>query len=392
MSINQALTRGMKQVLNDASAVSYKQNAQVTLDFKTYDFYKLLKSLLRVKGSIEVSLENVATEDTEVTIQYKSDYTYRLFTNFLLKLNSNIEVKQLSDMSFCRYYAIMENIGRLPLENIPTKVTIPNGKQSQQVDFEFFVPLWFIMPDMINQTQTFIYTELYNTIQAIFQCESYESIVKKVTPSAKVALYNANIDSVSTYWIEDSNYLTGSTQQEVMAKMGALFKTNTYQENYTSGGTNLYVRLMPTTQIILKDLLLVCRDQQGNRVDDVITRLELRNGDRPLINVAPNIVRQDMVDRYDLDWSMFNATDDSQKDGQGMLYGVYRIDTSLFGDLENALLATGNWNQPYLYFDLDTKKMEEIGGILKVDVFQSSVSVPSVLQTLANSFVRTSKK
>lgn len=390
-AISEALTRGIKQVINDASAIAYKENAQLTLDFKTYDFYKLLKTLIRVKGKIAVTIPTAKSSETTVDITYKSDYTYRLLTNFLLKLNSNIEVKQLSDLSYLRYYSIMENIGRMPLENIPTSVTIPANQTETLVDFEFFLPIWFIMPDMINSTQTFIYTELYNTIQAIFDCRNYNSIVASATNDAKLEIYSANIDSVSTYWIQKSNYLESSSQKEALMKMGALFKTNTYQENFTSGGMNLYIRLMPTTQLVLKDLLIVFRDSTGQRVDDVCTRLELRNGDRPLINVAPNIVRQEMIDRYDLDWSMFNAQDDTQKDKQGQLYGVYRIDTSIFGDLENSLDATGNWNQPYLYMDIDQQALEKIGGILKVDVFQSSVKFPEVLQSLANQYVRNTR-
>lgn len=396
-TINTALTTGIKQILNDASSVTYKDRAQLTLDFHTYSNYKLLKSWIRVKGKVTATLATPLTTAGSVGLVYKSDYTYRLFENFLFKLNSNIEVRQLNDLSYLRFYSALENIGRLPLENIPVSFDFKANEQDSVAEVEFLLPLWFIMPDMINQTQTFIYTELYNTIQAIFSTNDYNSIVKSATAGATKKevgtdinfKLEANIDSVSEYWIVNNDYLQGATQQEVLAKMGAIFKVNTYQDNFTGSGKNLYIRIMPTTELILKDLTIICRDKAtGQRVDNAITRLELRNGDRPLMNVSPNIIRQEMIDRYDLSWDMFKETDETQKDKQGLLYGVLRVDSSIFGDLENGLRATGNWNQPYLYFDLDQQVVNSLGGGIDISVFQSSVQVPSVLQSLANQYVR----
>lgn len=401
MSINQALTTGIKQILNDASSVQYKDRAQLTLDFHTYSNYKLLKSWIRVKGRVTATLNTAPTAKQSVKLVYKSDYTYRLFENFLFKLNSNIEVRQLNDLSFCRFYAALENIGRLPLENIPVSFDFEANAKESTTEVEFLIPLWFIMPDMINQTQTFIFTELYNTIQAIFSTNDYNTIVlnakngnTNLTIGGDIKFkLEANIDSVSEYWIMDNNYLQSATQQEVLAKMGAIFKVNTYQDNFTGSGKNLYIRIMPTTELILKDLTIVCRNKQtGQRIDGAITRLELRNGDRPLMNVTPNIIRQEMIDRYDLSWDMFKETDIEQKDQQGLLYGVLRVDSSIFGDLENGLRATGNWNQPYLYFDLDKDVVDSLGGGIDISVFQSSVQIPSVLQQLANQYVRAVRK
>lgn len=251
------------------------------------------------------------------------------------------------------------------------------------------------MPDMINATQTFIYTELYSSIQSTFTAVPYNAIIKEVrvdsavNKTAKISISNANIDSVSSYWIMQNSYLNGGDVNEIMAKMGALFKVAEKTQTFASSGANQYIRLMPTTQLILKDLIIVCRDSKtGQRVDNIMTRLEVRNGDRPLINVEPNIIRQQMVDKYNLNWDMFKEIDNKEKDKQGCLYGVLRIDTNYFGDLENALLATGNWNEPYLYFDLDRKGMEALQGNLIVEIYISSVEVPSVLQSLANNYAR----
>lgn len=388
MNIQQALTTGMKQVLNDASAVQYNKGANLTMNFKTYDNYKLLKTWIRVKGTIRAFIEEEESVQVDAQITYKSDYTYRLLQNFLFKLNSNIDVKQLSDLSYCRYFSILENIGNLPLENIPTSVTIPPQETEAYYDFEFLIPLWFIMPDMINQTQTFIFTQLYSSITATFKVEDFNDIVyEKTDDRVKLEIYNANIDSVSNYWIVNNNYLSGS-REDVIAKMGALSKVNTRQENITGGGQNLYVRLMPTTDLIMKGLTIVCRDEDGQRVDGLITRFEVKNGDRPLINVSPEIIRQEMVDRYNLSWGQFSEHDENEKDKQGQLYGVYKIDTSFFGDLENSLLATGNWNQPYLYFDVEQAAFDKIGKRVFIWVFQESVEIPSVFQQLANAYVR----
>lgn len=386
--IQQSLTMGIKQVMNDASSVQYNKNANLTLNFKTYDSYKLLKTWIRIKGTIKASIETESSVQKDFEIIYKSDYTYRLLSNFLFKLNSNIDVKQLSDLSYCKYFSILENIGRLPLENIPTQMTIQPQEKEAYEDFEILIPLWFIMPDMINQTQTFIFTQLYSSITATFKAEDINYIIKEITdPDVKIDIHNANIDSVSNYWIMPGDYLSGS-RDEIIAKMGSLSKVNTRQENITGGGQNLYIRLMPTTQMIMKGLTIVCRTESGQRVDNLITRFEVKNGDRPLINVSPEIIRQEMVDRYNLDWKMFEECDDTQKDRQGMLFGVYKIDSSYFGDLENSLLATGNWNQPFLFFDVDQAAFEKIGERVFIWVFQESVEVPSVFQQLANGYVR----
>lgn len=394
-TISQALTTGVKQIINDSSSIAYAENANLTLDYKTYNGYKLLKNWLRVKGTLRIELPNTTSVERDIEIIYKSDYIYRLLQNFVFKLNTNIEVRNLVNMAFYRFYEIMENIGNKSLENIPTKVKMPPQENTLNVPFEFFIPQWFIMPDMINSTQTFIYTELYSSIQSTFTAVPYANIIKEVrvdnaiNTTSKIFIPNGNIDSVSCYWIMENGYLEGGDVNEIMAKMGALFKVAEKTQAFTSSGANQYIRLMPTTQLILKDLVIVCRDSEtGQRVDNIMTRIEIRNGDRPLLNVEPNIIRQQMIDKYNLSWEMFNEKDDKEKDKQGCLYGVLRVDTNYFGDLENALLATGNWNEPYLYFDLDREKMEALQGSLLVEIYLSSVEVPSVLQSLANSKVR----
>lgn len=394
-TISQALTTGVKQIINDSSSIAYSENANLTLDYKTYNGYKLLKNWLRVKGVVRIELPNVTSVERDIEIIYKSDYIYRLLQNFVFKLNTNIEVRNLVNMAFYRFYEIMENIGNKSLENIPTKVKMPPQEKTLNVPFEFFIPQWFIMPDMINSTQTFIYTELYSSIQSTFTTVPYANIIKEVrvdnaiNTTSKIFIPNGNIDSVSCYWIMENGYLEGGDVNEIMAKMGALFKVAEKTQAFTSSGANQYIRLMPTTQLILKDLVIVCRDSEtGQRVDNIMTRIEIRNGDRPLLNVEPNIIRQQMIDKYNLSWEMFNEKDDKEKDKQGCLYGVLRVDTNYFGDLENALLATGNWNEPYLYFDLDREAMEALQGSLLVEIYLSSVEVPSVLQSLANSKVR----
>lgn len=394
-TISQALTTGVKQIINDSSSIAYSENANLTLDYKTYNGYKLLKNWLRVKGVVRIELPNTTSVERDIEIIYKSDYIYRLLQNFVFKLNTNIEVRNLVNMAFYRFYEIMENIGNKSLENIPTKVKMPPQESTLNVPFEFFIPQWFIMPDMINSTQTFIYTELYSSIQSTFTAIPYANIIKEVrvdnaiNTTSKIFIPNGNIDSVSCYWIMENGYLEGGDVNEIMAKMGALFKVAEKTQAFTSSGANQYIRLMPTTQLILKDLVIVCRDSEtGQRVDNIMTRIEIRNGDRPLLNVEPNIIRQQMIDKYNLSWEMFNEKDDKEKDKQGCLYGVLRVDTNYFGDLENALLATGNWNEPYLYFDLDREAMEALQGSLLVEIYLSSVEVPSVLQSLANSKVR----
>lgn len=394
------LNTGIKQVINNIPAKSIIENSQTYVDYKIQSGYKILKDVMKFEGQIKFKINTppTATGGTNYNITWKSDHLYRLIQNYLLKLNSNIEVKQWTDLTFLRYFQAYENIGSLPYEKVPIRINIPQNASEAVADFKILMPLWFIMPDMIGVTQSFILTEIYNMMQAEFKVGFVKDAMLSVISDAgadyftlgNVELQNAYIESASEFWIVPANYLNSASAEEALQKMGMLYKTNTIVQNFSSEGQNQYIKLMPTTQLILKDLMIVTRDSAtGQRVDGLISRIKIADGDRPLVDVSPDYLREMNNERYNLSWGLYAETDDSSPDKQGILYGNNRIDTTIFGELQNAMLATGNWNQPYLF--LDIQNLNSLEGDLQVSVYQSSAVVPQSVQQKANQYAKTAR-
>lgn len=390
------LNTGIKQVINNISAKSLQENSQTYVDYKVQSGYKILKDVMKLQGQIKFKPTTAPTAATSYNIVWKSDHLYRWIQNFLLKLNSNIEVKQLTDLSFLRIYQAFENIGDLPYEKVPVQINFSANEAEVIADFKLLMPVWFIAPDMIGVTQSFILTEIYNMMQAEFKVGYIQDCIQSIKDSSGTAFAGSieavapYIESASEFWIMPSNYLQSATADEALDKMGMLYKTNTIVQNFSSEGQNQYMKLMPTTQLILKDLTIVCRDSvTGQRVDGLISRIKIADGDRPLVDVSPDYIREMNNERYNLSWDLYNATDATKPDNQGILYGVNRIDTTFFGELQNAMLATGNWNQPYLY--LDIQNLDSLTGDLQVSVYQSSFVVPQAIQQRANEYAKSAR-
>lgn len=389
------LNTGIKQIINNVPAKTIIENSQTYVDYKVQSGYKILKDVMKFEGQIKFTPTTAPTAATTYNLVWKSDHMYRLIQNYLLKLNSNIEVKQWTDLSFLRYYQAYENIGSLPYEKVPMSITFAANQAEVVADFKILMPLWFIMPDMIGVTQSFILTEIYNMMQAEFKvgfvADQILSIKAGTTDfEGKIELQNSYIESASEFWIVPANYLASNSAEEALQKMGMLYKTNTIVQNFSSEGQNQYIKLMPTTQLILKDLMIVTRDSAtGQRVDGLISRIKIADGDRPLVDVSPDYIREMNNERYNLSWDLYSPTNANSPDNQGILYGNNRIDTTIFGELQNAMLATGNWNQPYLF--LDIQNLDSLQGDLQVSVYQSSAVVPQSVQQKANQYAKTAR-
>lgn len=389
------LNTGIKQVINNIPAKTIIENSQTYVDYKVQSGYKILKDVMKFEGQIKFKPTTPPTAATTYNIVWKSDHLYRLIQNYLLKLNSNIEVKQWTDLSFLRYFQAYENIGSLPYEKVPMSISFAANQAEVIADFKILMPLWFIMPDMIGVTQSFILTEIYNMMQAEFKVGFVQDQILSIKTgntnfNGKIELQNAYIESASEFWIVPANYLNSNSADEALQKMGMLYKTNTIVQNFSSEGQNQYIKLMPTTQLILKDLMIVTRDSAtGQRVDGLISRIKIADGDRPLVDVSPDYIREMNNERYNLSWDLYAQTNNNSPDKQGILYGNNRIDTTIFGELQNAMLATGNWNQPYLF--LDIQNLNSLQGDLQVSVYQSSAVVPQSVQQKANQYAKTAR-
>lgn len=390
------LNTGIKQIINNIPAKTIVENSQTYVDYKVQSGYKILKDVMKFQGQIKFKPTTAPTAATTYNIVWKSDHLYRLIQNYLLKLNSNIEVKQWTDLSFCRYFQAYENIGALPYEKVPMQLNFAANQAEVIADFKILIPLWFIMPDMIGVTQSFILTEIYNMMQAEFKVGFVQDQILSIKDTSSnafegsIELQGAYVESASEFWIVPANYLQSQSADEALQKMGMLYKTNTIVQNFSSEGQNQYIKLMPTTQLILKDLMIVTRDSEtGQRVDGLIDRIKIADGDRPLVDVSPDYIREMNNERYNLSWDLYSPTDSKSPDGQGILYGNNRIDTTIFGELQNAMLATGNWNQPYLF--LDISNLGSLKGDLQVTVYQSSAVVPQSVQQKANEYAKTAR-
>lgn len=400
MAISQSLNNGIKQIINNVASKSLNENSQSHIDYKVFSGYKNLKDTLRLRGILNLEVATAPTANTNYTIEYKADHYYRLIQDFLLKLNANINVKQWNDLSFCRIFQVYENIGELPYCNAPTSITIAANQTKGSANFEILIPVWFMMPDMIGATQSFILTMLYSTMQAQFKVNTATGIISSVkqgnttltlqgnNAQANLSFSNITLDSASDFWIVRDDYLKSSTKDEVLQKMGMIYETSTIAHTFTANGQNQYIELMPTTEKILKDIFIVCRDAvTGKRVDNVFKNIKISDGDRPLVDVNPIFLREQANERYNLSWDLYDAVNPNSPDGQGYLYGVHRIDASYFGELQNALLATGDWRQPYLWLDIENIETETQDRQLLVDVYQSFCSVPASIQAQANAYV-----
>ena len=118
--------------------------------------------------------------------------------------------------------------------------------------------------------------------------------------------------------------------------------------------------------------------------------MRFTDGNKPLFDCSPEILRQLLKSKYNFSSALFDKEDAGEPDGQGALYGVHKIDCSIFGDLDNAVLAVGNWRNPKLYVDLETTSAElstEANGQVKFEIYQTFAEVPNLLQNLANQFV-----
>ena len=392
------LNNGARQVISDINPTIIRAGESSTqvVDLQRHQFYKLLNSVLVFKGEFEATCDSTETESAEkvVKIDYKSDHLYNLISNLTIKLNSNYEVKNFTRMSFLRFANLLQDEGYADFAEVPKSITIKQGETSGRASFKLLVPLSFLMYDMSNKIRSFLATWLYNAVQMSWQNVIIDNVLSQPT-DARISFVkdSVTLESTSEYWITGAGVFTGSNVSEVLNKMGVFYRVTSFEKNLSLGSNNVVIDdFTPTTDIILSNFFIILRDPKTNkRVDGVIKRMRFTDGKKPLFDCHPDALRQLLKSKYNFSTALFNKEDAGEPDGQGALYGVHKIDCSCFGDLDNAVLAVGNWRQPKLYVDLESTCADLSGNEVKFEIYQTFAEVPTLTQNLANQYVSTTQ-
>ena len=396
------IATGARQVISDINPTIIRAGESSTqvVDLQRHQWYKLLNSVLVFKGEFQAKLNDAsATESAEkrIKIDYKSDHLYNIISNVTLKLNSNYEVKNFTRLSFLRFVNLLQDEGYADFMSVPKEIVIKQGESTGTASFKLCVPLSMLMYDMGNKIRSFLATWLYNAVQLTWQNVVIDNVLTQPT-DAKISYVkdSVTLESASEYFITGAGVFSGSSVSEVLNKMGAFYRVTSFEKNLSLGSNNVVIDdFTPTTDIILSNFWIVLRDPVTNkRIDGVIKRMRFTDGNKPLFDCSPEILRQLLKSKYNFSSALFDKEDAGEPDGQGALYGVHKIDCSIFGDLDNAVLAVGNWRNPKLYVDLETTSAElssEANGQVKFEIYQTFAEVPNLLQNLANQFVETTQ-
>lgn len=397
-----SITQGIKQLQSDAPSENLSFGSSGTLNFKVLTPYKALHTMLRLKGTIKVeSSSAVQNADTKVAIQYKDDHFYNLLSSFQFKADNDV-IKDLQvNLAFFRFWLAYVQEGYELIQNIPSEVTIKNGETSAEVPYEVDIMIPFLMYDMLNIWQTALLTWLYKSIYANFKVMDADAVIKDVTSqnttnlpqnNLSFSIVNPTAESYTDYDIVDVNYLNTNeagkplTQAEVLQKIGGYFKVVTQVQNFTAQGNNMFVKLLPTNIMLFKDLFVVVRDAAtGERVDNVIDKITLKDGSRAIVDIDPRAIRNGDIFKYKINPNLFAKSNLTYPDGKGVLYGVYRIDGSNFNNLSNSKLATYSWNNPMLYFDINSNITSHTSG-LNFEIIQCYKEVSDSMLKVANTF------
>jgi len=396
------LNTGARQVTSDINPTVLRVGATTsqTVDLQRKQWYKLLNSVLVIKGQLQATCESSVTESAEkvVSIPYKSDHLYNIINNLVIRLNNAYEVKNYTRLAFLRFINLLQDEGYADFAVIPRSITIKQGETSGVADFKLMIPISFLMYDMTGKTRSFLATWLYNALNMTWQTGPIDNIIKEQPTNAKIDYVkdSVTLESSSEYWITGQGVFSGANTSEVLNKMGVIYRVTSFERDLGLGSNNVVIDdFTPTTNTILSNFWIITRDPAtGQRIDGVIKRFKFADGDKPLFDCTPDILRQLLKSKYNFSTALFTKNDSNEADGQGALYGVHKIDTSCFGDIDNAVLAVGNWRQPKLYLDIASEcaeLSEKSKRQVKFEIYQTFAEVPQIIQNLATQYVQSTQ-
>lgn len=397
------IAQGLRNVQGDAPAERLTLDSQGTLNFRVLTPYKALTTTLRLSGKIKVSSTTPADNaDVPVSINYKDDHFFNLLKNFQFKADNDVIKNLQNNLAFFRFWLVYVQEGYESLQTIPQTITIKQNESSAEADFKVDIVVPFLMYDMLNIWQTSLLTWLYKSIYATFStAKSVNEVIKGLTTSNEtnlpqsglsVEFVNPFVESYTDYDIVDVDYLKSNeagqplTKDEILTKIGGNFKVETITANFKSQGTNQFIKLLPTNVQLFKDVWVVVRDAAtGERVDDCIDKITLKDGDRAIVDIDPRAIRNGDIRKYKINPNLWAEKNLNYPDGKGVLYGVYRVDGSNFNNLSNSVMATYSWNNPMLYFSINNNVTKHTNG-LNFEVIQCYKEVSDTVQKAANVF------
>ena len=394
------IAQGLRSLKGDAPAERLTLDSQGTLNFKVLSNYKALKTTLRLSGKIKVSSTSAPSDDAVVNINYKDDHFFNMLKGFQFKADNDVIKNLQNNLAFFRFWLVYVQEGHESLQTIPQSITIKQNENSGEADFKVDIVIPFLMYDMLNIWQTCLLTWLYKSIYATFStAKSANDIIKGVETTNEtikdnlsVEFVNPFVESYTDYEIVDNSYLSTNeagkalTAQEVLIKIGGNFKVETLTSNFKSQGTSQFIKLLPTNIQIFKDLWVIVRDAEtGERVDDCIDKITLKDGDRSIVDIDPRAIRNGDIHKYKISPNLWAEKNMAYPDKKGVLHGVYRIDGSNFNNLTNSKMATYSWNNPMVYFDINENITKHTNG-LNFEVVQCYKEVSDSVQKAANAY------
>ena len=394
------IAQGLRSLKGDAPAERLTLDSQGTLNFKVLSNYKALKTTLRLSGKIKVSSTSAPSDDAVVNINYKDDHFFNMLKGFQFKADNDVIKNLQNNLAFFRFWLVYVQEGHESLQTIPQSITIKQNETSGEADFKVDIVIPFLMYDMLNIWQTCLLTWLYKSIYATFStAKSASDIIKSVETTNEtikdklsVEFVNPFVESYTDYEIVDNSYLSTNesgkalTAQEVLIKIGGNFKVETLTSNFKSQGTSQFIKLLPTNIQIFKDLWVIVRDAEtGERVDDCIDKITLKDGDRSIVDIDPRAIRNGDIHKYKISPNLWAEKNMAYPDKKGVLHGVYRIDGSNFNNLTNSKMATYSWNNPMVYFDINENITKHTNG-LNFEVVQCYKEVSDSVQKAANAY------
>lgn len=384
------LYSGRKSIESDGTGQQWKENSNIVIDLGRFTNKRNLATILTLSGVLSASVGTALTADTTYNIRYKDDHFYNLLSNVQVRLNGTTEVKNVTSLALFRYIACLQNRGKFPYEELPTSVTIKSGATSATIPFKLVVVIPYAMFDQIGATQTNIATWLFSSFQLTAKCEPASVVFNPTarvsttptsdTGAATLSLQSAYVNCDAKYWIVEG--ITGTTQLEYLQNLGNLYVSKVISKGFAGGGKGQFVELTPN--LWARDFTIVLRNSQTNeRLDNILDRVRIADGNNVLVDTKPEILKNEMMSKFSLSQRLFDKTLADSADNKGVFYGVYRIDTNYFGEMNNSLVIA-SWNQPRLIIDFNDNFATESGGEqVLVEVYQNYEEAPQLLQQIA---------
>lgn len=374
--------QGRKNIEADGTGAQWQPNGNVVIDLGRYRNKRNLATILTISGLITAKVTTAPTAEggVNVTIPYKDDHFFNLASNVQIKLNGNTEVKNITSLAIFRFMNVLQNRGKFEYKNLPESINIPKSQTSASASFEVLVTIPYSLFDMLGATQCNIPTWLFSSFQLTYKNEVQDVVFSQPTTAGQsVELTNAYVNCQAKYWLTDE--IRTSDPKAFAEQMGNLYTQKVISKGFSGGGKGQYIELTPN--IWVKDYILVFRNSQTNeRIDGIITRLKIADGNNILVDTTPAVLKNDMMNRFSLSQALFDRELADSPDGKGIFYGVYHISTNYFGDMQNSLVFA-SWNQPRVYIDFVDNLGLTTGQEVLVEVYQSYEEQPQLLQQVA---------